>query len=100
MVAAMLHYSGCKGFVAFCDSYRAFRRDNLPLAFLLASQSLWAYQEGVEAMEQAGQKGDEWITHAFLLGIVLILFLLMGAVVAMLSYRFAARRLFGSPPER
>jgi hypothetical protein len=49
----MLHYSGCKGFVAFCDSYRAFRQNNLPLAFLLASQALWAYQEGVEAMEQA-----------------------------------------------
>jgi hypothetical protein len=54
----------------------------------------------IEAMEQAGQKGDEWITHAFLLGILLILFLLMGAVVAMLSYRFAARRLFGSTKDR
>ena len=50
----------------------------------------------IEAMEQAAAKGEKWVTYAFLLGIVLILFLLMGAVVAMLTYRFAAQRLFGS----
>ena len=50
----------------------------------------------IEAMEQAAAKGEKWVTYAFLLGIVLILFLLMGAVVAMLTYRFAAQRLFGA----
>ncbi|UCG11257.1 MAG: hypothetical protein JSU72_11940 [Deltaproteobacteria bacterium] len=53
----------------------------------------------VEAITQVRAQGDEWVTHAFLLGILLILFLLMGAVVAMLSYRFAARRLFGPQGE-
>jgi hypothetical protein len=53
ITGAMLHYSGCKGFIAFCESYNAFQGNNLPLAFLLASQALWAYQEGVAAMEQA-----------------------------------------------
>ncbi len=48
-----LHYSGCKGVIAFCESYDAFQHENLPLAFLLTSKALWAYQEGVEAMKQA-----------------------------------------------
>ena len=54
----------------------------------------------IQAMEQAAAKGEAWVTHAFLLGIVLILFLLMGAVVSMLTYRFAAQRLFGPPREQ
>ena len=53
ITGAMLHYSGCEGTIAFCESYQAFQHQNLPLAFLLASQALWAYQEGVEAMEKA-----------------------------------------------
>jgi hypothetical protein len=53
ITGAMLHYSGCKGVLAFCDGYDAFQRNNLPLAFLRVSQALWAYQEGVAAMEQA-----------------------------------------------
>ncbi len=50
----------------------------------------------IDAMEQAEVKGEEWIDHAFVLGIVLILFLLMGAVAAMLIYRIAEQRLLGS----
>ena len=52
ITGAMLHSSGCQGVIAFCESYKAFQQNNLPLAFLLASQAMWAYQEGVEAMEQ------------------------------------------------
>lgn len=50
VVGAKLHESGCKGFIAFCDSYVAFQEGDLPRAFLHASQALWHYQEGVNAM--------------------------------------------------
>ncbi len=49
----MLHYTGCKGFVAFCDSYSAFQQNDFLRTFLLLSQAIWKYQEGVEALEQA-----------------------------------------------
>ena len=53
LLGVLLHETGCQGFATFCEAYFAYRENNLPLAFLRASQALWAYQESVNAMLQA-----------------------------------------------
>jgi hypothetical protein len=51
------------------------------------------------AIEQVEAKGGRWVTYSFLLGIALILIFLVGAVVAMLAYRYVSQRMFESPRE-
>lgn len=48
-----LHASGCKGFIALCRSYFAFREGDFPRAFVYASQALWNYNDGLKAMNEA-----------------------------------------------
>ncbi|HEX7712581.1 MAG TPA: glycosyl hydrolase 115 family protein [Bacillota bacterium] len=53
-----LHSSGCKGFIALCQSYFAFREGDFPRAFVYASQSLWNYNDSIKAMAEA--EHDRW----------------------------------------
>ena len=46
------------------------------------------------AFERAEAKGTEWVLQAFMLGVLLILILLAGAVFAMVLYRYMAHRMF------
>jgi len=48
------------------------------------------------ALESVEKRGQEWLVFGFLLGIALILVFLVGAVLALLAYRYYALRLFGS----
>jgi cytochrome c-type biogenesis protein CcmH/NrfG len=57
-------------------------------------------EEFLEAIEQVEAKGSRWVTYSFLLGIALILIFLVGAVFAMLTYRYVSQRMFESPRER
>jgi len=50
----------------------------------------------IRALEKAEEKGEEWVQQAFLLGIILILILLAGSVLAMLAYRYMTHRWFES----
>lgn len=45
----------------------------------------------IETLDRAGREGEEWVEHAFLLGIALILFFF----AAMLAYRYAEIKFFG-----
>ena len=56
-------------------------------------------EEFHKAIEQVEAKGGKWVTYSFLLGIALILIFLVGAVVAMLAYRYVSQRMFESPRE-
>lgn len=69
LLSIRLHIAGCQSAVAFCKSYQAFLDNKLPLAFLYASQAIWAIQAGVEAMTNA-EHGKwrnfyttDWITN-------------------------------------
>lgn len=48
-----LHLSGCEGFVALGDSYKAYMNKEFPAAFVHASRAMWCYQQGLEAMQEA-----------------------------------------------
>ncbi len=48
------------------------------------------------AIEQIGQQGEEWVLLAFMLGVILILILLIGSVLAMLSYRYIAQKMLST----
>jgi hypothetical protein len=54
-------------------------------------------EEFLEAIEEVEAKGGRWVTYSFLLGIALILIFLVGAVVAMLTYRYVSQRMFETP---
>ena len=45
-------------------------------------------------IDQIEKRGEKWVLQAFMLGIILILILLLGAVFAMLLYRYMAQRMF------
>ena len=47
----------------------------------------------VKALEQVEAKGQEWVTYAVILGILLIVIFLVGAVFAMLAYRYLSQRI-------
>ena len=47
-----------------------------------------------EASEQLESKGEKWVLQAFVLGVILILILLIGAVFSMLLYRYMMQRMF------
>jgi hypothetical protein len=53
-----------------------------------------------EASEQLESKGEKWVLQAFVLGVILILILLVGAVFSMLLYRYMMQRMFDpqTPP--
>lgn len=53
VIQVELHYSGCKGFIALCKSYICSKEDNYPLAFVHASQAIWDYQLGLNAMRKS-----------------------------------------------
>lgn len=64
-----LHDSGCRGLSLLCRSILAQRAGQHPQAFVLASQSLWAFQESLDAMNDAEHgkwqhffRGD-WLTN-------------------------------------
>lgn len=48
----------------------------------------------VSAFEKIEQKGEQWVLQAFMLGVMLILIFLIGAVFAMVLYRYMTRRMF------
>ncbi len=47
-----------------------------------------------DSFEQIESKGSKWINHLFLLVVALILIFLVGAVFAMLAYRYVSQRMF------
>jgi len=64
-----LHDSGCRGLALLCRSILAQRAGQHPQAFVLASRSLWAFQESLAAMREAEHgkwqhffRGD-WLTN-------------------------------------
>ena len=48
----------------------------------------------VSAFEKAEEKGTRWVLQAFMLGVLLILIFLVGAVFAMVLYRYMTHRMF------
>ncbi len=55
---AELHLSGCKGMKNLCEAYFEFQQDKFPQAFVKASQSIWDYQKGLDAMK--GSEHGRW----------------------------------------
>lgn len=53
VIQVELHYSGCKGFTSLCESYIAAKKKLYPLAFIHASQAIWDYQVGIDAMRKS-----------------------------------------------
>lgn len=53
LIQVELHYSGCKGFISLCASYISAQKTNYPYAFIHASQAIWDYQLGLEAMRKS-----------------------------------------------
>lgn len=49
----ILHRSGCEGFIRLCEAYDAYAGGRYPEAFVLASESLWSYREGYQALREA-----------------------------------------------
>ncbi len=69
LLQVILHYSGCKGVINFCESFIAFKEEKYLLSYLFVSRSIWSYQEGLNAMNDAEHgkwkdfyKGD-WTTN-------------------------------------
>jgi uncharacterized membrane protein len=48
----------------------------------------------IKVIEQLEEKGKKWVTHTVILGVVLIIIFLIGAVFAMLAYRYFSQRIF------
>ncbi len=48
----------------------------------------------IKIIEQIEEKGKKWVTHTVILGVVLIIIFLIGAVFAMLAYRYLSQRVF------
>ena len=48
----------------------------------------------IAAVDQIEQRGEKWVLQAFMLGVLLILILLIGAVFAMILYRYMTHRMF------
>nr|WP_181592972.1 glycosyl hydrolase 115 family protein [Paenibacillus sp. YN15] len=49
----VLHQSGAEGFMWLCRSFAAYCGQLYPQAFVLASQSMWAYSRGLQALRDA-----------------------------------------------
>jgi hypothetical protein len=52
-LAAIIHESGCKGFISLCEAYDAYTDNNLITSFVLLSRSMNEYREGLNVMKQA-----------------------------------------------
>jgi len=50
----------------------------------------------IKVIEKIEQQGEEWVLQAFMLGVVLILILLIGSMLAMLSYRYIAQKMLST----
>jgi hypothetical protein len=48
-----LHASGCEGFYRLCRSYREYAEHRYPQAFVYASESMWCYRKGLDALRQS-----------------------------------------------
>jgi hypothetical protein len=48
----------------------------------------------IKAIESIEEKSKEWVTYTVILGVVLIIIFLIGAVLAMLAYRYFSQRMF------
>jgi cytochrome c556 len=48
----------------------------------------------IKIIEQIEEKGKKWVTRTVILGVVLIIIFLIGAVFAMLAYRYLSQRIF------
>lgn len=53
MFHGALHLSGCEGFYWLCRSYREYREERYPQAFVYASESMWCYQKGLKALSDS-----------------------------------------------
>lgn len=53
LVQIELHFSGCKGFISLCKAFTEFQKEKYPVAFVYASQAIWDYQEGLNAMSKS-----------------------------------------------
>lgn len=66
---ARLHETGCLGTLRLCQAIAAHREGAHPKSFVLASQSLWAYRDTLEAMDKAehgkwaGYFRFDWLTN-------------------------------------
>ncbi|WP_438444062.1 glycosyl hydrolase 115 family protein [Gorillibacterium sp. sgz5001074] len=64
-----LHRSGSDGLYRLCQAYRAYREGRYPQAFVRASQALWSYREGQQALaaaehgKWAGFYRADWLTN-------------------------------------
>ncbi|MDQ0875234.1 hypothetical protein QFZ77_003893 [Paenibacillus sp. V4I3] len=65
----ILNRTGCEGFLWLCRAYEAYVEGQYPQAFVYASQSMWCYQEGIQALRESEQgkwenfyKAD-WLTN-------------------------------------
>jgi hypothetical protein len=52
-LAAIIHESGCKGFISLCEAYEAYSDNNLITSFVLLSRSMNEYREGLNTMKAA-----------------------------------------------
>lgn len=65
----VLHHSGSEGLMWLCRAFEACSRQQYPQAFVLASQSLWAYRRGIAALRNSewGKWADfyraDWLTN-------------------------------------
>ncbi len=64
-----LHHSGSEGLMWLCKAFESYSKREFPQAFVLASQSLWAYRRGIAALRQSewGKWEDfyraDWLTN-------------------------------------
>jgi hypothetical protein len=48
----------------------------------------------IKTIDRIEQEGEEWVTHAGILGIIVISIFMIGAVLALLAYRYFSQRIF------
>lgn len=58
-VQGILHQSGAEGFLWLCRSFTAARKGQYPQAFVHASQAMWSYQRGLQALRES--EHGKWV---------------------------------------
>jgi hypothetical protein len=58
ILAVELHNSGCRGLLAFCQSYLSYVKGDIARAFVYASEAMWNFDGGLQAMMEA--EHDRW----------------------------------------
>ena len=53
MIHVELHVSGCQGFIALCNAYLSYSKEEYPLAFVQLYGSISAYKDGLLALKRA-----------------------------------------------